>query len=152
MGNEYAASELKNLNCFLEDITMALSDGTVYVGSSLQNILGSIQNMLDKNAEEVSEFSNSYKRIYLYGSGVVAQRVAKLFSQRGIPFEGFLVSDDFSVAEKEVYGYNVYTLGEIEEYKEECGIVLAMSGRQYSKAEAKLRLYGFRHILGRGIV
>ena len=152
MSNEYAASELKNLNCFLEDITMALSGGTVYVGSSIQHILKSIQSILDKNNEVVSEFSNSYKHIYLYGSGVVAQRIAKLFSQRGIPFEGLLVSDDFSVADREVYGYNVYTLEEIEEYKDDCGIVLAMSDRYYSKAEARLRLYGFKNILGRGVI
>lgn len=151
MSNEYAAAELKDLNCFLEDITRALSDGTVYIGSSLRHILDSIRLILEKNNEEVDAFGSSYKRIYLYGAGVVAQKVAKLFEQRGIPIEGFVVADDY-VPEKELSGHNVYTLDEIEGFKDECGIVLAMNGRHSSKAEARLKLYGFKNIWGKGVI
>ncbi len=73
---------------------------------------------------KVKEFYESNKSVYLYGAGVVAQRLAKCLTEYGLKLQGFVVSDG---KRKQTFcnGMKIFELRELETDKN-IGIIIAV--------------------------
>lgn len=110
-------------------VTQSLSS-TYYI----QNIL--IRCMLDR----FNNFRSLGKIFYIYGTGVVGQRIAELLNAVNIVFKGFVVSDG-QQKQDALMGYPVLYISQISELKKSCFFVGV--GNKYKDSVIKnLQSYG----------
>ena len=86
-------------------------------------------------------FCKKYKKIYLYGAGVVAQKYADFMMRKSIPFEGFLVSNSEGNGSV-LKGHKVIGFPELE-YEKGAGIVIALNEKNKKEILPLLQEKGY---------
>ena len=83
--------------------------------------------------------------IFMYGMGLGAEKILKVFEEKGIACAGFFASEDF-VRGHEFKGHKVHSLKEIEETVDDFVIVLAFAAG-YESLYSKIMDIAARHTL-----
>lgn len=77
-----------------------------------------------KFCDQMQELAEK-KKLYVYGAGDYGTRIANMFLNNDIPFEGFVVSDSASNAKK-LLGKQVYDVTEYQKIKEKAELIIAL--------------------------
>lgn len=104
--------------------------------------------MLDFIKEKVNSWDllkSSGLPVFIYGMGDGAEKILRVFEEKGIAPAGFFASDEF-VRGHSFKGHLVHTLSQIEEAVEDFIIVLAF-GAGYESLYRRIREIAARHIL-----
>lgn len=79
----------------------------------------------DYVSNDVKVFVQKIKRIFIYGTSRIAAVCGRQLEKNGIPFEGYVVSDN-QLKAAEFQGKKVFYLSEVEGNKEEIGFILGV--------------------------
>ena len=111
----------------------------------LENINQKTTNFTSYFQNKLFDFCRSQKRIYLYGAGGVGIRTAHALNEKGIDFQGFIVSDG-QVKTSEVLEHKVYSISEVSESEaSDIGIVVAVEERLYDVIIDTLKKHNMNH-------
>ncbi|MFC5528946.1 rhamnan synthesis F family protein [Cohnella yongneupensis] len=118
-------------------------------GSIMDNYASGIDlhNLLDVFAieERFSGFYRKHSKILLYGTGEIAERFAEDFNEKGLKFDGFVLSDGRRGALQQFLGFPVYELSEIKPSRD-TGIILAISRSNQKQVFPLLNAKGFENV------
>ncbi len=92
---------------------------------NIQTILYTIPTM-NVVEQDVIDFSKSVRYLYIYGTGVVATSIFFFFSNMGIKFEGFVISDGKEKRSLLKQDLQVLYMSEVN-FKDEVGIIIALN-------------------------
>lgn len=98
--------------------------------------------------QELMQFKNSHKGLFIYGAGVFAWLVTETLREEGISFDGYVVSDGHR-KEAEKHGKKIYELSELYERREEIGIVPGVEKRTWDMITGSLEARGFGNVFYR---
>lgn len=94
-----------------------------------------------ESEERFAGFLRNHSRILLYGTGEIAERFAEDLNEKGLKFDGFVISDGRR-ASPQFLGYPVYELSEVEPASD-TGIILALSRSNQRQVLPLLQERGF---------
>lgn len=101
----------------------------------MQNESQTLSEQLDRYQKEIIDFCRQHRRIYLYGTGKVAQLMMDYLLQLNLVVAGFIVSDK-EKAQGTFAGKTVYAILDAPIEPAQDGIVLAVSEQKQSEVRA----------------
>jgi rhamnosyltransferase len=95
---------------------------------------------------KIIKFCIRYPKVYIYGAGLIAKKIASLLQEHGIKFNGFIVSDG---QKKQAFynSYPIYYLSEIN-YDDATGIILGLSSKNKKSVVTLLEKQGINNKFG----
>lgn len=99
-----------------------------YAANILSNTKELVGGITAEYRRKLFDFCDKQDKLYLYGTGGVAQRTAHALQKRGISFDGFIVSDGQNM-ERELMGYKVQFVSEVDLIN--AGVVISVEERLY---------------------
>lgn len=116
-----------------------------YYFNRIREVIGDYQNRIVLGIRPILGFVSRYKKIYVYGCGLISNEVTQVLQVNNIKYEGYVVT------EKEVDVFNdkqVYSINELHA-DEETGIIVAVGIKIKSEIEKLLKERGFDYFLWR---
>lgn len=113
-----------------------------------QDAADNCKNALKNATDDLIDFCNKHKTLYIYGAGRVARHCCSLMKILNIAVKGIVVSDDQvgrDSTPKNLCELPVFCLSDIKAKKEHCGLVLAMLIKNENEVIKTLNLCGFKH-------
>lgn len=108
-------------------------------------LMRSCGDYLDKACEFIEEAKSQEGRFFLYGAGKIAAENAYILQEKGISFEGFIVSDA-SRNENFYMGHRVYDVKALMEHKDKIYLWLSMNDDNIAEVLVLLEKIGFENI------
>ncbi len=81
--------------------------------------------ILGYETDEIVAMAKKYDKVYIYGAGTLGQEAAKVLSEKGVNFEGFVVSDD----KKDKQNIDVLPLSAVSE--DETSLIIVAVKRRF---------------------
>lgn len=112
---------------------------------SIENNYKKVMSATRNENIDLCNFCDNYKKVYVYGAGKKAQRLAGVLDRCGIQFEAFIVSDKETKADS-LLSHDIKYLSDILEEKDEIGIIIGLNPTNAREVYPILEKYEINNI------
>jgi hypothetical protein len=95
--------------------------------------------------EKLEDIIDTEKKVYIYGCGEIGREMIKYLSMKCFDINGFVVSDDQTILNKNVSGNPVYHLSDICKENRDMVIILALLGDNHKTIYPALNQYNIKY-------